>query len=346
MPQEIVRIESIKKLYKLKGNSFKSRKENLLHAVDGVSLTIFKGQIYGVVGESGSGKSTLGRCILRLTDIDEGSLIFDGEDITNLSHRKLRNIRRRMQMIFQNPYSSFNPKKNIGQALFEVGRVYKISKYELNGRIDKLLEYIGLSGDVLKRYPHELSGGQLQRLAIARALVLDPLFIVADEPVSALDVSVQAQILNLILYLRDIFGLTLLFISHELTVVEQVCDIVAVMYLGTIVEEAPTVELFGNMKHPYTQALISARPKDDPAISVERIFFKGEQPSPINIGKGCRFAGRCPKFVPGICDTETPELKEILPKHYVACHFAIDYSTYEKEAALRQEGYETIAYGI
>lgn len=321
MSEEVIRINHLKKIYPVLENRFESTKTKELHAVDDVSLTIKKGQIYGIVGESGCGKSTLGRCILHLTDITQGNIYFNGEDITLYNQRQLKKIRHQMQMVFQNPFSSFNPKMTIGQSMHEVGKVYKLSKHIRENKVSQLLEYIGLKDDVLHRHPNELSGGQLQRLAIARALMLEPLFILADEPVSALDVSVQAQILNLILYLRDKLGLTMMFISHELSVVEHVCDVVAVMYLGTIVEEASTVELFCNTKHPYTQALISARPKEDPNKENNRIILEGDIPSAIDIPNGCRFSSRCPKFKKGKCDVESPVLREMSQDHFVACHF-------------------------
>jgi len=292
-----------------------------LHAVDDVSLSIEKGEIFGIVGESGCGKSTLGRCILRLTDITDGKVCFEGKDITHLKQHELKNQRRYMQMVFQNPFSSFNPKMSIGSSLREVGKVHKIPYNDTEKKISQLLDYISLPSDVLSRPPNELSGGQLQRLAIARALLLEPHFIMADEPVSALDVSVQAQILNLILDLRDRLNLTLMFISHELTVVEHICDFVAVMYLGVIVEKAPTEELFRNILHPYTQALFSAKPRENPEQDTSRIVLEGDVPSAIDIPSGCRFALRCPQFKKGKCDVESPNLREISPGHFVSCHY-------------------------
>jgi peptide/nickel transport system ATP-binding protein/oligopeptide transport system ATP-binding protein len=320
MSEELIRVNQLKKYYPVYANKYGSSKTRQLLAVDDVSFSIKKGQIYGVVGESGCGKSTLGRCLLRLVDLTEGNIYFKGEDISLYRHRELKRVRHQMQMVFQNPFSSFNPKMTIGQSLFEIGKFYKIPKDDTKIKIKQLLEHINLQDDALYRYPNELSGGQLQRLAIARALMLDPLFIIADEPVSALDVSVQAQILNLILDLRDKLSLTLLFISHELTVVEHVCDRVAVMYMGKIVEEASTVEIFSKKKHPYTEALISARPKEDPEQKTDRIILEGELPSAIDIPRGCRFFSRCPKFQKGRCDEEVPLLKEIAPEHLVACH--------------------------
>ncbi|MFA6942037.1 MAG: oligopeptide/dipeptide ABC transporter ATP-binding protein, partial [Clostridiaceae bacterium] len=271
------------------------------------------------VGESGCGKSTLGRCLLRLIDITDGEIIFEGENITRKSRGEIKPYRRNMQMIFQNPFSSFNPKMRIGESMREVGHVYKMSREVTKSKILQLLEYISLSEDVLGRNPGELSGGQLQRLAIARALLLNPSFIVADEPVSALDVSVQAQILNLVVDLREQFKMTLMFISHEMTVVEHICDTVAVMYLGKIVELAPTEELFKNLLHPYTQALMSAIPKADPEISTERIMLVGDIPNAIDLPRGCRFASRCRECME-ICTKSEPELKDMGNGHLVACH--------------------------
>lgn len=291
-----------------------------LHAVDDVSFEIEKGAIFGVVGESGCGKSTLGRCLLRLTELSSGSISFGGSDITNLGSHALKPFRRQMQMVFQNPFSSFNPKHTIGGSLREVCRVYHLDKSASEERIRKLLELIRLPQDVLHRHPDELSGGQLQRLAIERTLLLSPEFIVADEPVSALDVSVQAQILNLICDLREELGLTMLFISHELTIVEHLCGAVAVMYLGKVVEKAPTEELFHHVLHPYTKALISAKPRETPDQQTNRIILEGDVPSAIEVPKGCRFASRCPSCFQGKCDQIEPELTEVAPGHWVACH--------------------------
>lgn len=318
MAEAVVNIKNLKKHFPIG--------KKTLHAVDGVSFSIQKGQIFGIVGESGCGKSTLGKCVLRLLNIeesdDEGEILFEGNDITHLKQRGLKEYRRNMQIVFQNPYSSFNPKMTIGQTFREVGRVYKMSKQAIEDKINQLLEYISLTKEVLDRHPNELSGGQLQRLAIARALILEPKFIMADEPTSALDVSIQAQILNLIMDLKDRLGLTMMFISHELTVVEHICDMVAVMYLGVIVEMAPTQELFGNLLHPYTKALMASKPIDNPEQRGRKLLLEGDVPSAIDIPMGCRFNPRCPSFKSGICDVSEPMLKELLPGHYVACHLA------------------------
>ena len=294
-------------------------KAKVLHAVSGVSLRIPKGGIFGVVGESGCGKSTLGRCLLRLETITGGSVRFCGQDITKLSGQELKPLRRDMQMIFQNPYASFDPKQKIGPALREVAQVHGLPAQAGEARISSLLEDVNLPPDALNRIPSELSGGQLQRLAIARALLLDPKFIVADEPVSALDVSVQAQILNLLMDLRGKFSLTMLFISHEMTVVRHLCDQVAVMYLGSVVEQAETEELFGNLLHPYTQALMSAIPTLDPDHKNQRIVLRGDIPSAIDLPIGCAFADRCPRCTDA-CRVSRPPLRDVGGGHLVACH--------------------------
>ena len=258
----IVHVEHLKKYFPVGSAGFRKEPKQL-KAVDDVSLDIHEGEIIGIVGESGCGKSTLGRAILRLFPVTDGKIVFKGTDITRMDRKELKEYRRDMQMIFQNPFSSFNPKQRIGNALAEVGKVYGMTESETNERIAELMEHINLPMDFLHRMPSELSGGQLQRLAIARALILNPGFIVADEPVSALDVSVQAQILNLITDLRKKMNMTMMFISHEMTVVEHTCDYICVMYLGRIIEMAPTKELFAHISHPYTRALMSAIPKAD-----------------------------------------------------------------------------------
>ncbi|MDY5022086.1 MAG: oligopeptide/dipeptide ABC transporter ATP-binding protein [Blautia sp.] len=308
---KIIEVKNLKKYYPSGGKTLK--------ALDGVSFEICEGEIMGVVGESGCGKSTLGRSVLRLFPITEGEILFDGTDISRMNRRELKPYRKNMQMIFQNPYSSFNPKQKIGSALYEVGRVYGMDERALHEKVEQLMEYISLPLDMLHRSPGELSGGQLQRLAIARALILEPGFIVADEPVSALDVSVQAQILNLITDLRKKLKMTMMFISHEMTVVEHICDNVAVMYLGRIVEMAPVKELFSNICHPYTQALMSAIPKADPEDAKERIILEGDIPNAIDLPRGCSFASRC-RYCTQQCREKAPELKDIGNGHKVACY--------------------------
>lgn len=325
----VIEAVDLKKYYSATDGSFFQKKRRYLRAVDGASLRVARGEIFGVVGESGCGKSTLGRCILRLIEPTGGKVLFQGQDITAMPGARLAGLRRNMQMVFQNPFSSFNPKLKIGTSLMEVCRYYKMDKAEAAKKIRRLLGYISLQEDVLARGPGELSGGQLQRLAVARALLLDPSLIVADEPVSALDVSVQAQILNLIVDLRRELEMTMLFISHEMTVVEHICDTVAVMYLGKIVETAPTQLLFADIRHPYTQALMSAIPKADPEYSAERIILEGDIPSPTEEIQGCRFASRC-RYRESVCEQTEPVLRDVGNGHMVACHFC----TADKPAAL------------
>ena len=315
MPEAVIRTEGLVKEFPLASK----KGGKVLHAVSDVSLSVPKGTIFGIVGESGCGKSTLGRCLLRLETITKGSVFFQDQDITSLSGQDLLPLRRNMQMIFQNPYASFDPKQKIGAALREVAKVHMLSQGEAEEKIRHLLHEINLPEDALLRTPSEMSGGQLQRLAIARALLLDPAFIVADEPVSALDVSVQAQILNLLLDLREKFSLTMLFISHEMTVVRHLCDQVAVMYLGTVVEQAESETLFQNLLHPYTQSLMSAIPSLDPDQKKQRMVLKGDLPSAIDLPAGCPFADRCPRCAQ-VCRQSRPALRDVGSGHWVACH--------------------------
>lgn len=312
MSETVIRVDNLVK-------EFPSAGKKVVHAVNGVSLEVPKGSIFGIVGESGCGKSTLGRCMLRLETITDGTVNFQGKDITKLSGKSLMPLRRNMQMIFQNPYGSFDPKQKIGPALKEVAKVHKIPDKQADEKIHTLLRQINLPEDTLQRIPSEMSGGQLQRLAIARALLLDPDFIVADEPVSALDVSVQAQILNLMMDLQKEYQLTMLFISHEMTVVRHLCDKVAVMYLGNVVEMADSEELFANMLHPYTQSLMSAIPSVDPDEKKQRIILQGDIPSAIDLPAGCPFAERCPKCQ-ARCRESKPALHDAGNHHMVACH--------------------------
>lgn len=318
MSEPVIRTEGLVKEFPVASKTL-GEPRKVLHAVTNVSLSVPKGGIFGIVGESGCGKSTLGRCLLRLETITKGSVFFQGRDITNLSGKDLLPLRKNMQMIFQNPYGSFDPKQKIGAALTEVATVHKMDAAQAQERIHNLLEQINLPQDALNRIPSEMSGGQLQRLAIARALLLDPAFIVADEPVSALDVSVQAQILNLLMDLRETFSLTMLFISHEMTVVRHLCDQVAVMYLGTVVEQADSEELFRNLLHPYTQSLMSAIPTLDPDHKKQRIVLQGDIPSAIDLPKGCPFADRCPQCQ-AQCKESRPPLRNVGGGHLVACH--------------------------
>lgn len=324
MSEPFISVRHVKKYFCLDNYKLAKSKIRYVHAVDDVSFDIEKGEIFGIIGESGSGKSTVGRCVLRLIDVDSGDIFFDGQNITRLNKREQKKLRPRMQMVFQNPLASFNPKKTIRFSLEESARVNKIDESVYKQRLSKLIKYVALSEDLLSRYPKDLSGGQLQRLAIARALMLNPDFILADEPVSALDVSVQAQILNLMLDLKNDYNQTILFISHDLNVVKHICDKVAVIYLGAVMEMGPVDEVYSNVMHPYTEALIAAKPKEHPLQQKEYILLDGDIPNAIDIKEGCRFANRCRYFKEGLCDNRTPKLKDMGNGHYVACHFPIN----------------------
>jgi len=292
-------------------------------AVDGVSFTVKSGECLGMVGESGCGKTTIGRTILRLVEPTAGSVIFDGTDIATANTKMLKALRRNMQIIFQDPYSSLDPRVPIGESISEGLLIHgtKDSR-ERNRIVVDMLKKVGLEEYHARRYPHEFSGGQRQRIGIARALALRPKFIVCDEPVSALDVSIQSQVLNILRDLQKEFGLTYLFIAHNMSVVEHISDRVAVMYLGKMVELTDREELFRDPRHPYTQALMSAIPIPDPKIKRTRIVLKGDVPSPLNPPSGCRFHTRCPVAQLDICAVKDPEFREVKPGHWAACHFA------------------------
>ena len=317
----LVRVDRVTKAYPIGGGLFTPRR--MLHAVDDVSFSIRSGETLGLVGESGSGKTTLGRTILRLVEPTVGRIVFDGVDVTSLSESELRPLRKRMQIVFQDPYASLDPRMTIGETLAEPIEIHKLlrSRAEIDAKVESLLERVGLRGDARLRMPHEFSGGQRQRIGIARALSTEPNFVVCDEPVSALDVSIQAQIVNLLLDLQDEYRLSYLFISHDLRVVEYVSHRVAVMYFGRIVELGPTASVYGKPHHPYTRALMSAVPARDETKKRLRIVLEGEPPNPMSPPAGCSFHPRCPRALPGQCDTTVPKLSEFEAKsgHRVAC---------------------------
>ena len=313
----ILSIRGLSKNYEL--SSAFSRGKDVVHAVENVNLEILEGETLGIVGESGCGKSTLGRMIVRLEDPTAGSAIFEGIDLAKVGAKKLRGIRKRFQMIFQDPYASLNPRRQIGKIVEEPLRVHGMGKEERRAIAQDLLKRVGLDQNAYEKYPHEFSGGQRQRVVIARALALNPRLVVADEPVSALDVSIQAQVLNLFKDLQKEFNLTYIFIAHDLGVVRYVSDRIAVMYLGKVVELAPSEVLYQSPAHPYTKALLSANPRMDGDEERERIILKGDIPNPINRPSGCVFNPRCPK-VQEICKSQSPELIQI-GNRQVACHF-------------------------
>ncbi|MFU2158537.1 MAG: ABC transporter ATP-binding protein [Caldisericum sp.] len=318
--RKLVEVQNLIKYFPVLGGVF-SRPVAWVKAVDDVSFHIFEGETFGLVGESGSGKTTAGKTIIRLIEPTKGKIIFDGKDITKLPENQLRPIRREMQIIFQDPYGSLNPRMPIGEIIREPLLVHGIGdKKEQEERVVEIMKLVGLRPEYLRRYPHEFSGGQRQRIGIARAIVLNPKFVVADEPVSALDASIQAQVLNLLLELQQKLALTYLLVAHNLAVVRHVSDRIGVMYLGKIVEVAETKELFSTPLHPYTQALLSAIPIPDPEIKKERILLQGDIPSPINPPSGCRFRTRC-RFAKDICAEKEPPLIDVGSGHYVACHF-------------------------
>ena len=324
---ELLVVDDLKKHFPVTRGIVFQKQVGAVKAVDGVSFTVREGETLGVVGESGCGKSTMARCVMRLLDPTGGRIVFDGRDITNLSRAQLRPIRREMMMIFQDPYASLNARKRVGFIVAEALEVHKLgTPAEVKRRVQELLEVVGLNPEHYNRFPHEFSGGQRQRIGVARALAVNPKLIVCDEPVSALDVSVQAQILNLLKDLQREFGLTYVFIAHDLNVVRHISDRVLVMYLGHTVELAARQQLYSAPKHPYTGALLSAVPIPDPEIGRgrRRIVLEGDVPSPINPPSACWFHPRCPRFREGHCDVETPPLYEFGSGHVAACHYPLE----------------------
>jgi peptide/nickel transport system ATP-binding protein len=321
MTEPLLEVRDLVKHYPIRRGLF-GRENGQVRAVDGVSFDLRQGEVLGLVGESGCGKTTTGRCILRLIEPTSGTVRFDGQDITRLSRHDLRPLRRRMQVIFQDPYSSLNPRLTVGSMLGEALAIHGLARgAKARARVAELLELVGLSPDHARRYPHEFSGGQRQRIGVARALAVEPQLIVADEPVSALDVSIQAQIVNLLQELQRRMGLTYLFVAHDLSVVEHISDRVAVMVLGRIVELAGAEELYRAPRHPYTLSLLSAIPVPDPERRRSRIVLKGDVPSPAHRPAGCAFHPRCP-MARERCLREEPRLREVTPGHVSACHFA------------------------
>jgi oligopeptide/dipeptide ABC transporter ATP-binding protein len=323
MTEPILKLEGLKKHFETTSGGFFSKKKGVVKAVDGIDLEIYPGETVGLVGESGCGKTTAGRTVLKLYEPSDGKIIFQGQDITHFSRKAMKPLRSQMQMIFQDPFASLNPRQTVGTL---IGATFDIQGITPPGgvkkEVERLMERVGLNPEHVNRYPHEFSGGQRQRIGVARAIALKPKLIVADEPVSALDVSIQAQVVNLLDDLQQEFGLSYLFVAHDLSVVQHISDRVVVMYLGKVMEQADKTELFASPRHPYTKALLSAVPVPDPVKgrARERIILQGDLPSPVNPPAGCVFHTRCWK-VQDICRTEVPELLEISPRHRIACHF-------------------------
>jgi oligopeptide/dipeptide ABC transporter ATP-binding protein len=326
--EELLVVEDLKKYFPITRGIVFQKQVASVKAVDGVSFVVKKGETLGVVGESGCGKSTMARCIMRLLDPTAGRVVFDGNDITRLSKVEMRPIRREMMMIFQDPYASLNPRKRVGFIVAEALQVHKVaSETEIKRRVQELLEVVGLNPEHYNRFPHEFSGGQRQRIGVARALAVNPKLIVCDEPVSALDVSVQAQILNLLKDLQRDFGLTYVFIAHDLNVVRHISDRVMVMYLGRVAEIADRNALYREPKHPYTGALLSAVPIPNPELGRQRrsIVLEGDVPSPINPPSACNFHPRCPRFHEGVCDVEDPPVESFGADHLAKCYYPLEH---------------------
>jgi oligopeptide transport system ATP-binding protein len=323
MGEKLLEVQELKMHFPITRGIIFQRQVGAIKAVDGLDFTLYRGETLGLVGESGCGKSTTGRAILQLHRPTDGAVVFEGKDLTKTKGEELRKMRRRMQMIFQDPYASLNPRMTVGSIIGEPLEVHGIGsgRKDRQERVQELLKTVGLNPYFVNRYPHEFSGGQRQRIGIARALAVNPAFIVCDEPISALDVSIQAQIINLLEDLQDELGLTYLFIAHDLSVVRHISDRIAVMYLGKIVELADRDELYANPKHPYTQALLSAVPIPDPQIEGQRrrIILEGDVPSPANPPKGCNFSTRCPRVM-DVCRTQDPPFKDYGNGHYAACY--------------------------
>jgi oligopeptide/dipeptide ABC transporter ATP-binding protein len=321
--EPLVRVENLGKSFGEHGRFSLGRKQATVRAVDGVSFEIRSGETVAVVGESGCGKSTLGRLLLRLIHPSDGKVFFEGADITSLSSRELRGMRRKAQIVFQDPYGSLSPRRSVADIVAEPLEVFRLvrDRKERRDRVADLLHQVGLSPSYMDRYPRQFSGGQRQRISIARAISVDPSFIVADEPVSALDVSIQAQIVNLLQDLQEQKGFSYLFIAHDLAVVRHIADRVLVMYLGRVVEIGPKHQIYSAPQHPYTQALLSAAPEPDPDVKPKRIILAGDVPSPTRVPPGCSFHTRCP-LAQNICKVEAPALLEVAPGQRAACHFA------------------------